>query len=64
MGHLQTDMTAMIGGMDQMVSGMSDMNAEWSPDGRSVPADGIGTATMIQQTLQTIDSTFGGIFIE
>ncbi|MBU3705980.1 MAG: MMPL family transporter [Mycobacterium sp.] len=60
MAALKTDMTAMIGGMDQMVGGMGDMNALFP---QTVAEFGplIGTATMMQQTLQTIHSTFDGM---
>ena len=60
MAALQTDMTAMIGGMDQMVGGMGDMNALF-PQMVAEFGPLIGTATMMQQTLQTIHSTFDGM---
>lgn len=59
MATLQTDMTAMIGGMDEMVGGMAEMNAA-SSDGGAVPLL-IETATVMRQTSETIDSTFGGL---
>ena len=60
MAALQTDMTAMIGGMDEMVGGMGDMNAVVPQLVAQFPPI-ITTATMMQQTLQTIHSTFDGL---
>lgn len=60
MAALQTDMTAMIGGMDQMVGGMGDMNALFPPMVAQFSPI-IMTATMMQQTLQTIHSSFDGM---
>lgn len=60
MAALQTDMTAMIGGMDQMVAGMGDMNAVF-PQLVAQFEPMIATATVMQQSLQTIHSTFGGL---
>ncbi len=60
MAALQTDMTAMMGGMDQMVAGMGDMNAVF-PQLVAQFEPMIATATMMQQSLQTIHSTFGGL---
>lgn len=60
MAALQTDMTAMINGMDQMVGGMGDMNALF-PQMVAQFSPIITTATMMQQTLQTIHSSFDGM---
>ena len=60
MATLQTDMTAMIGGMDEMVGGMSEMNTIFPQMVAQFPPL-IQTATAMRQTLQTIDSTFGGL---
>ena len=60
MATLQTDMTAMIGGMDEMVGGMAEMNAVFPQLVAQFPPL-IQTATVMRQTLQTIDSTFGGL---
>lgn len=60
MAALQTDMTAMIGGMDQMVNGMGDMNSLFPQMVAQFPPI-ITTATMMQQTLQTIHSSFDGM---
>ena len=60
MATLQTDMTAMIGGMDEMVGGMAEMNAVFPQMVAQFPPL-IETATVMRQTLQTIDSTFGGL---
>lgn len=60
MAALQTDMTAMIGGMDQMVGGMGNMNALFPPMVAQFSPI-IMTATMMQQTLQTIHSSFDGM---
>lgn len=60
MAALQTDMTAMISGMDQMVGGMGDMNALF-PQMVAQFSPIITTATMMQQTLQTIHSSFDGM---
>lgn len=60
MAALQTDMTAMVDGMDKMVNGMGDIDAlvpqmvqEFGPI--------ITTATTMQHTLQTIHSSFDGL---
>ncbi len=70
MAALQTDVGAMIGGMDemvrgmdQMVGGMGDMNALFPQMVSQFPPL-IGTATMMQQTLQTIHSTFDGMITQ
>jgi len=60
MATLQTDMTAMIGGMDAMVGGMAEMNAVFPQMVAQFPTL-IETATVMRQTLQTIDSTFSGL---
>jgi len=60
MTALQTNMSAMIGGMDEMVGGMGEMNALFPQMVAQFPPL-IGTATMMQQTLQTIHSTFSGL---
>ncbi|MGV0992659.1 MAG: RND family transporter [Mycobacterium sp.] len=60
MASLQTDMTAMIGGMDQMVGGMGDMNVLFPKMVAQFPPI-IQTATMMQQTLRTIHSSFDGL---
>ncbi|WP_235435879.1 RND family transporter [Mycobacterium sp. EPa45] len=60
MASLQTDMTAMVDGMDKMVSGMGDIDALVP---RMVQQFGpiIATATTMQNTLQTIHSGFDGL---
>jgi RND superfamily putative drug exporter len=70
MATLQTDVGAMIGGMDemvrgmdQMVGGMGEMNALF-PQMVAQFQPLIGTATMMQQTLQTIHSTFDGMIVQ
>lgn len=63
MATLQTDMTAMIGGMDQMVAGMGDMNSVF-PQLISQFAPIIATATTMQNTLDTIHSTFAGLITQ
>ena len=70
MTALQTNMSAMIGGMDDMVGGMDDMvggmgemNAVFPQMIAQFPPI-IGTATMMQQTLQTIHSTFDGLITQ
>ena len=63
MASLQTDMTAMIGGMDQMVGGMGDMNVLFPKMVAQFPPI-IATATMMQQTLQTIHSSFDGLITQ
>ena len=70
MGALQTNMSAMIGGMDEMVGGMDnmvggmgEMNALFPQMVAQFPPI-IGTATMMQQTLQTIHSTFDGLITQ
>ena len=70
MTALQTNMSAMIGGMDDMVGGMDDMvggmgemNAVFPQMIAQFPPI-IGTATMMQQTLQTIHSTFDGLIAQ
>ena len=70
MAALQTDVGAMIGGMDemvngmdQMVGGMGEMNSLFPQMVAQFPPL-IGTATMMQQTLQTIHSTFDGMITQ
>ncbi len=63
MATLQTDMTAMIGGMDEMVGGMSEMNTVFPQMIAQFPPL-IGTATAMQQTLQTVRSTFDGLITQ
>jgi RND superfamily putative drug exporter len=63
MTALQTNMSAMIGGMDDMVGGMGEMNAVFPQMIAQFPPI-IGTATMMQQTLQTIHSTFDGLIAQ
>lgn len=63
MATLQTDMTAMIGGMDEMVGGMAEMNTTF-PQLVAQFEPLIGTATVMQQTLQTIHSTFDGMITQ
>ena len=67
MATLQADVGAMIGGMDAMVNGMEnmvggmgEMNALFPQMIAQFPPI-IQTATMMQQTLQTIHSSFGGL---
>lgn len=60
MAALQTDMTAMIGGMDEMVGGMGEMNAVF-PQMVAQFEPMIATATVMQQSLQTMHSTFDGL---
>ena len=67
MATLETDMTAMINGMDEMVGGMDDMVGGMGEMNTLFPQmvsqfpPIIQTATMMQQTLQTIHSSFGGL---
>ena len=63
MAALQTDMTAMIDGMDRMVSGMGDMNALFPQMVAQFPPI-ITTASAMQQTLQTIHSSFDGLITQ
>ncbi|WP_328353918.1 MMPL family transporter [Mycobacterium sp. NBC_00419] len=60
MASLQTDMTAMVDGMDKMVNGMGDIDA-LAPQMVQQFAPIIATATTMQNTLQTIHSSFGGL---
>ncbi len=77
MAKLQTDMTAMmngmdamvgqmgttVGGMDSMVGGMNDMNALFPQMVAQFPPI-IATATTMQDTLQTIHSSFDGLITQ
>ena len=60
MASLQTDMTAMVDGMDKMVNGMGDIDA-LAPQMVEQFAPIIATATTMQNTLQTIHSSFDGL---
>lgn len=60
MAALQTDMTAMVDGMDKMVSGMGDIDALAPQMVEQFPPI-IATATTMQNTLQTIHSSFDGL---
>jgi RND superfamily putative drug exporter len=70
MATLQSDVGAMIGGMDQMVSGMDrmvngmgDMNTLFPQLVAQFPPI-IATATTMQDTLQTIHSSFDGLITQ
>lgn len=70
MATLQTDVGAMIGGMDAMVNGMEnmvggmgEMNALFPQMIAEFPPI-IATATTMQNTLQTIHSTFDGLITQ
>jgi RND superfamily putative drug exporter len=60
MAALQTDMTAMVDGMDNMVNGMGDIDT-LVPQMVEQFAPIIATATTMQNTLQTIHSSFDGL---
>ncbi len=60
MAVLQTDMAAMVDGMDKMVNGMGDIEA-LVPQMVQQFGPIIATATTMQQTLQTIHSSFDGL---
>ncbi len=60
MGSLQTDMTAMVDGMDKMVKGMGNIDALAPQMVEQFPPI-IATATAMQSTLQTIHSSFDGL---
>lgn len=60
MGSLQTDMTAMVDGMDKMVKGMADIDT-LAPQMVQQFGPIIATATAMQNTLQTIHSSFDGL---
>ncbi len=60
MAALQTDMTAMVDGMDRMVNGMDNIDALAPQMVEQFPPI-ITTATTMQNTLQTIHSSFVGL---
>ncbi|WP_059020735.1 MMPL family transporter [Mycobacterium sp. M26] len=60
MASLQTDMTAMVDGMDKMVNGMGEIDT-LAPQMVQQFGPIIATATTMQQTLQTIHSSFSGL---
>ncbi len=60
MASLQTDMTAMVDGMDKMVNGMGSIDA-LVPQMVQQFGPIIATATTMQHTLQTIHSSFDGL---
>lgn len=60
MAALQTDMTAMVDRMDKMVNGMGDIDA-LVPQMVAQFGPIIATATTMQDTLQTIHSSFDGL---
>ena len=60
MASLQTDMTAMVDGMDKMVNGMGDIDA-LVPQMVQQFGPIIATATTMQHTLQTMHSSFDGL---
>ncbi|KDE98014.1 membrane protein [Mycolicibacterium aromaticivorans JS19b1 = JCM 16368] len=60
MASLQTDMTAMVDGMDKMVKGMNNIDA-LVPQMVQQFGPIIATATTMQHTLQTIHSSFDGL---
>ncbi|MCV7345770.1 RND family transporter [Mycolicibacterium rhodesiae] len=60
MAALQTDMTAMVDGMDKMVNGMTSIDA-LVPQMVQQFGPIIATATTMQNTLQTIHSSFDGL---
>lgn len=63
MAALQTDMTAMVDGMDKMVNGMGDIDALVPRMVEQFPPI-IATATAMQNTLQTIHSSFDGLIVQ
>ncbi|GAY16640.1 RND family transporter [Mycobacterium sp. shizuoka-1] len=63
MAVLQTDMTAMVDGMDKMVNGMGDIDA-LAPQMVAQFGPIIATATTMQNTLQTIHSSFDGLITQ
>ena len=63
MASLQTDMSAMVDGMDKMVSGMGDIDALVPRMVEQFPPI-IATATAMQGTLQTIHSSFDGLIVQ
>ncbi len=63
MAALQKDMTAMVDGMDAMVGGMSDIDALVPKMVAQFPPI-IATAKTMQQTLQTIHSSFDGLIVQ
>ncbi|MCI4676526.1 MMPL/RND family transporter [Candidatus Mycolicibacterium alkanivorans] len=63
MAALQTDMTAMVDGMDKMVNGMGDIDALVPQMVGQFPPI-IATATTMQNTLQTIHSSFDGLITQ
>ncbi|HNP12213.1 MAG TPA: MMPL family transporter [Mycobacterium sp.] len=63
MASLQTDMSAMVDGMDKMVSGMGDIDALVPRMVEQFPPI-IATATAMQSTLQTIHSSFDGLIVQ
>ncbi|BBZ75162.1 putative membrane protein, MmpL [Mycolicibacterium anyangense] len=60
MASLQTDMTAMVDGMDKMVNGMGDIDT-LGPQMVQRFGPIIATATAMQNTLQTIHSSVDGL---
>ncbi|HEY5148947.1 MAG TPA: RND family transporter, partial [Mycobacterium sp.] len=60
MAALQTDMTAMVDGMDKMVNGMGAIDTLVPQMVEQFPPI-IATATTMQNTLQTIHSSFDGL---
>ncbi|HNM12547.1 MAG TPA: MMPL family transporter [Mycobacterium sp.] len=63
MASLQTDMSAMVDGMDKMVNGMGDIDALVPRMVEQFPPI-IATATAMQGTLQTIHSSFDGLIVQ
>ena len=63
MASLQTDMSAMVDGMDKMVNGMGDIDALVPRMVEQFPPI-IATATAMQSTLQTIHSSFDGLIVQ
>ncbi|WP_201274485.1 RND family transporter [Mycolicibacterium sp. CH28] len=63
MAALQTDMTAMVDGMDTMVNGMADIDT-LAPQMVAQFGPIISTATTMQNTLQTIHSSFTGLITQ
>ncbi|MCB0942082.1 MAG: MMPL family transporter [Mycobacterium sp.] len=63
MASLQTDMSAMVDGMDKMVNGMGDIDALAPRMVEQFPPI-IATATAMQNTLRTIHSSFDGLIVQ
>ncbi|TGD86971.1 MMPL family transporter, partial [Mycolicibacterium sp. CH28] len=63
MAALQTDMTAMVDGMNAMVNGMADIDT-LAPQMVAQFGPIISTATTMQNTLQTIHSSFTGLITQ